>query len=154
MGIVGQGPVRMAVEMERAAMRLVPHPKGIVAQHQKLLAAFSVGIGQLQLVIISDPLESLFHRLPSTFVIAANQADRAMELCANGTGLIDLFIEEDVAEVINDIAGCDRLVPANDQIGIHLLHRRVGPSVVADDIRMAEVVVGRKPNILHENRLF
>lgn len=46
-----------------------------------------------------------------------------MELCGQRQGLGDRS-ERDVAEVQDDIGGSDGLVPAADQLGVHLRRHR------------------------------
>ena len=75
---VGQGAVGVAVEVERAAVRVVPDPKCLVAEDNQLLAALRVGVQHLQLVIVFDPVERVFHAIGDAVMVAANEPNRAV----------------------------------------------------------------------------
>ena len=54
--------------------------------------------------------------------------------------------ERDVAAVIDDIVGCDDIIPAIDECAIHLLDRHERTTRVAEDVRVIVVRVGGVPD--------
>ena len=100
---VGQGAVGVAVEVERAAVRVVPDPKCLVAEDNQLLAALRVGVQHLQLVIVFDPVERVFHAVGGAVMVAANEPNRAVKLGTDGAGVVSLFVHENIAEMVDDV---------------------------------------------------
>ena len=81
-------------------------------------------------------------------VVSHHQPDLSLQGSQNLGGFF-LAIEGEIPQQIDGVLRGDRFVPAADQLPVHLLHRGKGPVLVANDVGMAEVGVGREINSGH-----
>ena len=84
----------VAVQMPRAVMRVPPDPERIMAQNDKLLSTWRIGILDLQLVVVLDPAEALLHSVCCLVVVTPDQADIPVEPSPNRFRLIERAEEQ------------------------------------------------------------
>ncbi len=125
-------------------MCVPPDPKSVVAQNDKLLSTRRIGICDLQLVVVLDPAEALFHPIRRFIVVAPDQADIPVKPLPDCSRFVERA-EEQVAQVVDRIAWRNTRVPTSNERLVHLLCGVERALAVGADIIVPEVVIGGEP---------
>lgn len=139
LAVAGQAAVAVAVEVERAVVRLRPDAQAVVAKRQ-------VGpVGERDVAQALDAGPEMPGGLDASGVIVISE--RQVHLAVEATQVRRVIGEGEIAEVLDDVAGPDNLVVALDHDLVHLGDGGERAFRQLDDAGVAEMAVGREEDV-------